>query len=626
MPQHQSSHPTMPAQTLLGNSGNVAAPATDIEIGTGLTVTPASPGIPAVLSTTGGGAAGPDGSIQVSDGSGGFIDGIGVVLTNDTILGNETPTADDNYNTVVGWRALKSNTSGNSNVAIGASAAEQNETGIYNTALGDVALWHNKSGNANLAVGAAALYNVDEGDFNTGIGESAGYNITTGNKNITIGFNSTVSDPTADSQLSIGNDITGVLGTEIRVGSQFTVGTPSGSPSGAGTVNTSGGVFKNGVEYSTSGSAAGPIGSFQLSDGAGGFVASASTDDGNGGALTISGGNVLLQASGAEGSSTIQGADDDGVGGAGNATLRGGTDAGFSAGVAHVLGGESNTTGVKAGTALIDGGSATTGDADGGDVIVAAGNPSGAGVRGVITFDPSIQVGSPTGATDQGDVNISGQFKIDGVPLSGGGLPPGGSVGQVVANTGSGTGDWGTTIKAVDGLDVSLTGGDGGGAVTLTGGVDTGASAGVVYIQGGPSVTTGVNAGTAYFLGGDASNGDASGGQVIISGGAPSGTGLRGNVLLTAGTASVTAVAGAATANFPAGKVTSEALVGAVTYTLTLTNNIISTTSIVEVNATNSANLPVTISTITEGSGSVVIVVAMAALTGTVVIRFKVNN
>lgn len=88
----------------------------------------------------------------------------------------------------------------------------------------------------------------------------------------------------------------------------------------------------------------------------------------------------------------------------------------------------------------------------------------------------------------------------------------------------------------------------------------------------------------------------------------------------------VVAAAGAATLNTPAGKVTSEALIAATSYTLTLTNSCISATSIVTVNATNSANLPVTVNTITEGSGSVVILVGMAGLTGTVIIRYHVSN
>lgn len=194
-----------------------------------------------------GASSGTAGSVQVSDGSGAFSNAVGIVLTNDTILGIETPGADDNYNTVVGWRALKNNSTGNSNVAIGASAAEQNDTAIYNTAIGDVALWHNTSGQGNTAIGAASLYNVDGGVFNVGIGESAGNNITSGNTNIAIGYNVQVADGTANNQINIGNDITGVLGTEIKVGSMLTVGAPATGVAGAGWLNAENGVAVNGV-------------------------------------------------------------------------------------------------------------------------------------------------------------------------------------------------------------------------------------------------------------------------------------------------------------------------------------------------------------------------------------------
>lgn len=94
----------------------------------------------------------------------------------------------------------------------------------------------------------------------------------------------------------------------------------------------------------------------------------------------------------------------------------------------------------------------------------------------------------------------------------------------------------------------------------------------------------------------------------------------------TVGSGSVTAVAGAATLNQGSGVVTSEALVGAVSYTLTLTNSVILSTSTVLANATNSAALPVTLNSVVVSNGSVVMIVGMAALTGTVKIAFYVAN
>jgi hypothetical protein len=92
------------------------------------------------------------------------------------------------------------------------------------------------------------------------------------------------------------------------------------------------------------------------------------------------------------------------------------------------------------------------------------------------------------------------------------------------------------------------------------------------------------------------------------------------------GSGSAVAISGAATLNQDSGVITSEALIAATSYTLTLTNSNILSTSTVIVNQTNSANLPVTLASVTPASGSVVIVVGMAALTGTVKISFIVCN
>lgn len=95
---------------------------------------------------------------------------------------------------------------------------------------------------------------------------------------------------------------------------------------------------------------------------------------------------------------------------------------------------------------------------------------------------------------------------------------------------------------------------------------------------------------------------------------------------VVAGTGTTTAAAGAATLDKVSGIVTSEALVAAVTYTLTLTNSFVSASSVVMVVPIASTGIAVPITSITEGSGSVVIVVTSAALTGTIKFRFQVNN
>jgi hypothetical protein len=95
----------------------------------------------------------------------------------------------------------------------------------------------------------------------------------------------------------------------------------------------------------------------------------------------------------------------------------------------------------------------------------------------------------------------------------------------------------------------------------------------------------------------------------------------------------VTAAAGAATLNKPAGVVTTEALTQAqnATYTLTLTNSAISATDMVFVslaNGTNTQGTPVVVR-VTPANGSVVILVknmhdAAQALNGTLVLSFTV--
>ena len=107
-----------------------------------------------------------------------------------------------------------------------------------------------------------------------------------------------------------------------------------------------------------------------------------------------------------------------------------------------------------------------------------------------------------------------------------------------------------------------------------------------------------------------------------------SGTGKVNGVPFTGSGAPTTAVAGAATLDAPNGVITTESLTAATSYTLTLTNSVVLSTSTVIAIASNSSGAvpPPTVTSITESSGSVVIVFAMAALTGTFEIRFAVFN
>jgi hypothetical protein len=96
----------------------------------------------------------------------------------------------------------------------------------------------------------------------------------------------------------------------------------------------------------------------------------------------------------------------------------------------------------------------------------------------------------------------------------------------------------------------------------------------------------------------------------------------------------VTAAAGAATLDSQAGIVTTESLTtaAAANYTLTLTNNKVTSAAHVLVVVTNGTNTTVgaTLWTVTPGSGSVVIVVknehASVALNGTLKIWYQIYN
>lgn len=204
----------------------------------------------------------------------------------------------------------------------------------------------------------------------------------------------------------------------------------------------------------------------------------------------------------------------------------------------------------------------------------------------------------PTGVTGPaggptGPRGPSGPAGVTGAtgPSGSGGLPPGGSVGQPLANTGSGTGNWEDTLTAVgdltlnggSGSDVVMFGGVGGpatpgggvsmfaaddagagagslfgsagnattsaagtvefiagdgsatkvaGFTQIVGGTDHGAGAGFAAVIGGQSFTTAKPGGQAILQGGDANTGNANGGDVVLNPGLGIGSGLTGNLLI----------------------------------------------------------------------------------------------
>src|SRR5207302_10206847 len=95
-------------------------------------------------------------------------------------------------NTATGFRALYSNTIGDSNNATGFRALFSNTTGVWNEAYGFEALHDNVTGRENTAVGDSAGFSVT-GSFNINIGSGvtsgAGENNTIRNgNNLPIGM------------------------------------------------------------------------------------------------------------------------------------------------------------------------------------------------------------------------------------------------------------------------------------------------------------------------------------------------------------------------------------------------------------------------------------------------------
>lgn len=174
--------------------------------------------------------------------------------------------------------------------------------------------------------------------------------------------------------------------------------------------------------------------------------------------------------------------------------------------------------------------------------------PTTAKVGGLATLNVYKNTSGGPAVLASGDI-VTGNFLVlyydvtlnsgnGGFHLSGGiasGLPAGGSVGQPLVNTGSGTGDWGNTITAAPITALTLHGGVGtggvqGGGLALHGGDDAGAGAGQAGLFGGNSITTGVPGGETLISGGFALVGNADGGPVTLQLGAKSGTGRDGTL------------------------------------------------------------------------------------------------
>jgi hypothetical protein len=147
-------------------------------------------------------------------------------LTNglgNSVLGYEALKADTTggYNAAVGYQALKSNTEGSynsalgngalsanttgySNSALGSSALRSNTTGFGNAALGESALGANTTGLENSAVGSAALGANAEGSLNVALGSRALEGNTTGFINSAVGVHALTYNTTGSGNVAVG--------------------------------------------------------------------------------------------------------------------------------------------------------------------------------------------------------------------------------------------------------------------------------------------------------------------------------------------------------------------------------------------------------------------------------------
>ena len=142
-------------------------------------------------------------------------------------------TNDISTNSVVGYQALLSNTTGYQNSGFGFQALNKNTSGYLNSAVGYQALLNNTTGSANAAVGYQALLNNASSSYNSGFGNNAGQYNKTGTYNTFLGANADVdsSGNTWTSSSAIGAN------AKITASNQITLGVAATNVNILGTLN-----------------------------------------------------------------------------------------------------------------------------------------------------------------------------------------------------------------------------------------------------------------------------------------------------------------------------------------------------------------------------------------------------
>jgi hypothetical protein len=124
-------------------------------------------------------------------------------------------------NTILGYNALNSNTTGFCNTAIGNetlknnngsfntagghNSLKSNTAGSQNTGFGGYALYSNSTGNWNSSIGYESMNFNTVGSNNSGFGSRSGLHNTTGNENTFIGFQALSSNTTGSNNTALGS-------------------------------------------------------------------------------------------------------------------------------------------------------------------------------------------------------------------------------------------------------------------------------------------------------------------------------------------------------------------------------------------------------------------------------------
>ena len=128
-------------------------------------------------------------------------------------------------NTSLGYEALLTGTTANWNVTIGYQAMKNTTTSVFNTAVGVQAMKSNTTGQENVAIGYDALENGTEADYSIAIGSKSLHSCTTGDYNIAIGYQALDAVTTTGQNIAIGSNALGAAIGAFNVG----VGQDAGS-------------------------------------------------------------------------------------------------------------------------------------------------------------------------------------------------------------------------------------------------------------------------------------------------------------------------------------------------------------------------------------------------------------